>query len=159
MTSERIERLRSSAGYTISELLVAIAIFAVLAAAGLPHIDTRRQDIQTSTQQLVSDYRWARSRAITSGVHFALKWTGDSAYQVQRLKLVGTAWSLDQVIKQVTLPPSITCDYGAVSLIEFNTRGMMIASPSVLPQRLIDGKFNTQRLLSVWPSGQTNAEG
>jgi prepilin-type N-terminal cleavage/methylation domain-containing protein len=159
MTSERIERLRSRAGYTVSELLVAVAIFAVLAAAGLPHIDTRRQDIQNTTQQVVSDYRWARSRAITGGVHFALKWTSQSTYQIQRLKQEGTAWTLDQVVKQVTLPSWISCDYGAVSLVEFNTRGMMIASPTKLSQRLIDSKFSTERQLAVWPSGQAYAEG
>ena len=40
------------------------------AALGLPHLDTRRQDIQTTAAQVIADYRWARNRAITSGVHF-----------------------------------------------------------------------------------------
>jgi prepilin-type N-terminal cleavage/methylation domain-containing protein len=157
MTSERIERLRNSAGYTISELLVAVAIFAVLAASGLPHIDTRRHDLQSTTQQLISDYRWARSRAITSGVHFALKWTSQNAYQIQRLEQVGTDWTLDEVVKQVTLPAWIRCDYGAVSSLEFNTRGMMISTASTNFQDLEDTKFNTERRIAVWPSGQVNA--
>lgn len=158
MTSERIERLRNHSGYSVIELLVSVAIFAVLAAAGLPHLDTRRNDIQNTTQQVLADYRWARSRAITGGVHFALKWTSGTTYQVQRLRQVGTNWTLDAVIKQVTLPSWISCDYGASPLIEFNTRGMMIASTSKLSQRLIDAKFNTERKVYVWPSGQTNVD-
>jgi prepilin-type N-terminal cleavage/methylation domain-containing protein len=156
MTSERIEHVRSRAGYTVIELLVAVAIFAVLAASGLPHIDTRRHDIQSTTQQLISDYRWARSRAITSGVHFALKWTSGSAYQVQRLEQVGTDWTLDAVVKEVTLPSTVVRS-GSPDILEFNTRGMMISTTSTNFQDLTDTKFDTERRIAVWPSGQVNA--
>jgi prepilin-type N-terminal cleavage/methylation domain-containing protein len=158
MTGERTGRLRSSAGYSVIELLTAVAIFAVMAAAGLPHINRNRQDINNATSQLVADYRWTRARSITGGVHFALKWTSSSAYQVQRLKLVGTNWTLDQVIKDVSLPANVTRS-GTPAMLEFNTRGMMISTTTANVQDITDSKFNAIRHISVWPSGQIHIDG
>ena len=155
MTSERIERVRRQAGYTIIELLTAVAIFVVLAAAALPHIDTRRHNIQSTTRQVISDYRWARSRAITGGTHFALKWTGDQSYEIQRLKQSGDEWTLDEVIKNVELPSTVI-RWGWPDSVEFNTRGMMISTDSTNFQGLWDTQFETWRLIAVWPSGQTH---
>src|SRR5262245_25760544 len=158
MTGERTGRMRSPAGYTVIELLVAVAIFAVLASAGLPHLQRNRQDINTATSQLVADYRWARARSITGGVHFALKWTSPTAYQVQRLKLVGANWTLDQVITDVPQPANITRS-GTPATLEFNTRGMMISTTTSNVQDLTDSKFNAIRHISVWPSGQIHVDG
>ena len=156
MTSERAQRLRSRAGYSLIELLTAVGIFGVLAAAGLPHVDTRRQDIQTVTQQVLSDYRWTRTRAITSGVHFALTWASDgTSYTVQRLKQSGTTWSLDQVVKTVTLPTTVS-HWGWPDSIEFNTRGMMISTTSATWHGVFDYNYGAYRLIAIWPSGQTN---
>jgi len=154
--SEQAQRLRSRAGYSLIELLTAVAIFGVLAAAGLPHIDTSRQDIQSATKQVIADYRWARTRAITSGVHFNVTWTDANAYQVQRMKQVGTTWSTDTVVKQVTLPAAIS-RYAAQPNVEFNTRGMMVSPNYNMFEMLWDGKFSTYRMVSLWPSGQVNA--
>jgi prepilin-type N-terminal cleavage/methylation domain-containing protein len=160
MTSEQIERVRSAAGYTIIELLVAVAIFVVLASAGLPHIDTRRQDIQTVTQQVISDYRWARARAITSGDHFSFAWTGSSTYEIQRMKQEGADWTLDEVVKAVTLPATITRTGSttAADFVEFNTRGMAVSTETMVWQRLLDamGGSGAWREVRVWPSGQAS---
>jgi prepilin-type N-terminal cleavage/methylation domain-containing protein len=156
--SEQAQRLRSRAGYSLIELLTAVAIFGVLAAAGLPHIDTTRQDIQSATKQVIADYRFARTRAITSGAHYNLNWTGTNTYQINRMKLVGTTWTADSttVVKQVTLPTAISM-YAAQSNVEFNTRGIMVSPTYNMFEMLWDGKFSTYRMISVWPSGQVNA--
>jgi len=152
---DRAQRVRSQAGYSVVELLTAVAIFGVLAAAGLPHLDTRREAIQGATQQVVADYRWTRARAITGGVHFAVRWTDRSTYQVERLRETdrGT-WEIDDVVKQVALPPSMI-RWGWPDSVEFDTRGMMISSPYATWQSIWDTQFDTLRLLTVWPSGQT----
>lgn len=158
MTSEPAQRVRSRSGYSLIELLTAVAIFGILAAAGLPHVDMRRQDINTSTKQVIADYRWARTRAITSGAHFALKWTGTGAYEVDRMKQApdGT-WSVDTAVKQISLPSTIIRT-GWPDSVEFNTRGMMVSSNTIVTQSLWDGVsgYATSRVVAIWPSGQTS---
>jgi len=155
MMSERAQHLRSQAGYSLVELLTAVAIFGILAAAGLPHVDTRRQDIQSATKQVISDYRWTRTRAITSGVHFNVTWTSANVYQVQRMKLSGTTWVLDTVVKQVTLPSTIS-RFGYPNNIEFNTRGMMVSNAYTMFDVVWDSPNSVYRMVAVWPSGQAN---
>ena len=148
--------MRSRAGYSAVELLTSVAIFGVLAAAGLPHIDTRREAIQDATQQLIADYRWTRARAITGGVHYAVHWTGRSTYQVERLQQSenGT-WELQDVVKQVAMPATII-RWGWPDSVEFDTRGMMISTNYTSWQALWDTQFESFRLLQVWPSGQAH---
>jgi Tfp pilus assembly protein FimT len=141
------------------ELLVAVGIFGLLAVLGLPHIDTRRQDIQTVTKQVIGDYRWARNRAITSGVHFAVEWTSTNSYQIQRMKEVaGGAWATDVVVKEVTLPPHINTAWYWPTMQEFNTRGMMITTNYALWQLFWDSNYYGWHMISIWPSGQIYEE-
>jgi prepilin-type N-terminal cleavage/methylation domain-containing protein len=157
-TRHLAQRLRTQGGYSLIELLVAVAIFGVLAASGLPHIDTRRQDVQSAAAQVIADYRWARTRAITSGVHYAITWTGPSTYQVQRFKLTGTTWGLDQAVKTVTLPTGLAAYGTTPSTQEFNTRGMMVTTNYAIYQLLWDDRFSAYHMYSVWPSGQIYEE-
>jgi len=148
--------VRSRAGYSVVELLTAVAIFGILAAAGLPHLDPRREDIQATTQELIADYRWTRARAVTSGTHFAVHWTGRRAYQIERLKQTGDGgWELEEVVKRVELPATMI-RWGWPDTAEFNTRGMMVSSDYAIWQAIWDAQFETIRLLTVWPSGQTH---
>jgi len=157
--TQSAQRLRSRAGYSLIELLVAVGIFGVLAAAGLPHIDTRRQDVQSATQQLIADYRWARARAITSGTHFAIKWNSSTKYEVQRMRETGPGtWALDTVVKTVVLPADITVQWTFPLTQEFNTRGMMISKTSRIQQMVYDSRFGGWNIISVWPSGQIYEE-
>ena len=154
MVREQAQRLRGSAGYTLVELLTGVAILAILGGAGITHIDTRRQDLNSATKQVVADYRWARTRAITSGVHYTVKWTGSGGYQVQKLKQnADSTWSLDQVIKTVTLPSTVTRS-GSPDTIEFNTRGLVVASTTMSTQTL--ASYGGTRPVAIWPSGQTD---
>lgn len=147
--------MRNQRGYTLVELLVAVAIFGILAAAGLPHIDNRRQDVETITKQVVGDMRWARTRAITSGVHFAVHFPNNQSYQVIRMKQVGTTWTVDAVVKEVTLPSNIQVFLWPTTF-EFNTRGIMISNTFVSYPLVMDMKHSGWRMVAVWPSGQVH---
>ncbi len=166
MTFNRTKRVESSAGFTLVELLIGVSIFAVLALAGLPHVDRRREDLNTSVQRVVADMRFARSRSITSGEHYAVKWTGAHAYEVQRLFMNSAGeWELDRVERTVLLPDYISFSLGesegagGVDLLEFNTRGMLISSPEPLWPVMSDLLHDVERTFSVWPSGQIYMEG
>ncbi|MGD9764294.1 MAG: Tfp pilus assembly protein FimT/FimU [Candidatus Binatia bacterium] len=159
MTRWRAKHLHRHGGFSLIELLVSVAIFGVLSALALPHVDLRRQDVQSATKQVIADYRWARTRAITSGDHFAITWTGGSAYEIQRLKenAQGT-WVVDTVVKRVQLPSHITTWFTWPATQEFNTRGMMISTTWPVWQLLYDTQFNGWHMFSVWPSGQVYEE-
>lgn len=158
MTGFPPQHLRHQSGYTLIELLVGVAIFGVLAAAGLPHIDTRRQDLQTATKQVIADYRWTRTRAITSGTHFAVNWMTTKRYEVQRMKQAADGtWSVDTVVKSVDLPDHIV-SWSWPKTHEFNTRGMMISSAYEIQQQFWDSTYYGYHRLSVWPSGQVYEE-
>jgi prepilin-type N-terminal cleavage/methylation domain-containing protein len=155
MASERAQRLRSRAGYSLIELMTAIGICGVLVASAIPHVDTGRTDLDSTMAQLIGDFRWAQTRSITSGVHHRIQWTGTQTYQVQRMKQnADGSWSVDQVLRRVTLPGQIAAT-PAVTSYEFNTRGMLV---SIAAQSLItlnDPRFGSAaRRVAAWPSGQ-----
>jgi prepilin-type N-terminal cleavage/methylation domain-containing protein len=158
----RPDRLRpaSQRGYSLVELLTTMAIFGVLAGSGLPHIDTRRQDINTVLNRVIADLRFARSRAITTGTHFAFQLNDDGTYEIQRLVEEpapggGTTWELDSVAKTITLPEHVQLALpDEVELIEFNTRGMMVSVTQPFEMSIADNLHGAAHTVSIWPSGQ-----
>lgn len=158
MTGDSTKRLVNQSGYSLVELLTTVAIFGVLVASAIPHIDTRRENINTSVKQVVADYRWARSRAITSGKHFSIRWIDSQNYQVQRHEQGASGdWPVESVVRTASLPSNISFDVWPTTN-EFNTRGMMVDPNYALWSLFSDSEFDTYRLISIWPSGQIYAE-
>lgn len=154
-------RFADTRGYSLVELMTVMAIFGVLAASGLPHIDTRRQDINTVMNQVIADLRFARSRAITTGTHFAFELSEDGrTYDIQRLVEEAAVdgsreWNLDSVVNTVTLPAHVQLTLPSdVETIEFNTRGMMVSSVNFFEIAVADNLHGAAHTMSVWPSGQ-----
>ncbi len=158
----RFVAIPDAGGFTLIELLVAVSIFGVVAIAGLPHINTGREDINTSVQRIMSDMRYARGRAITSGEHYAVEWTSANTYQIQRMIQDGTGgpWVVDDVERSIQLPTHVAFDLGdeGVERLEFNTRGMMVSSDQPLRPVVADRHHLVERHLSIWPSGQIFVE-
>jgi Tfp pilus assembly protein FimT len=157
MISQRAQRVCSHVGYSLIELLAATATFSILAAAALPHLDIRRQDLNSIAKQVIADYRWTRTRAITSGVHYAVTWTDTGGYEVRRLKQnADSTWSLDLVVKQVSLPSTVSRT-GSPNTIEFNTRGMVVGNAAIpMPSQTL-ASYGGSRSIAIWPSGQIDA--
>jgi prepilin-type N-terminal cleavage/methylation domain-containing protein len=148
-------RIANQRGYTMIEALVTMALSSILIGSALPHVDTRRAEINTAMNAVIADLRFARARAITSGVHYALELTASSTYELQRMKQsAGGAWVVDGVTKTSVLPDYITVQLSQPGTLEFNTRGMMVSSPSTLTLSFTDTKFGATHQLSIWPSGQ-----
>jgi prepilin-type N-terminal cleavage/methylation domain-containing protein len=150
-----LKHMRGRRGYSLAEMMVVMAIASVTAAVALPHFDTRRENINTAVQQLISDLRFARTQAITHGTHYCVHRTS-RGYEVRRLKLQGTSWTLDRVVRKIALPAGVTFD--SWYHFKFNTRGMQVyftnpsnPEPTYLTAR--DG-FGAETQVSVWPSGQ-----
>ena len=150
--------LAESGGYSLIELLTAVAIFGVLAAIGLPHVDLRRQDLNSAVAQVTSDLRFSRAHSITTGQHYALVVDEDGTYKIDRLtQNAGGEWEPDFTAKAVTLPPMITLALpDDVDQIEFNTRGMVISPAEPFEIEITDTANDITRVLSIWPSGQVH---
>jgi Tfp pilus assembly protein FimT len=137
------------------EAMATIAIAGVVIGSALPHIDTRRQDVNTAINAVIADLRFARARSITTGTHYAFELTDSGTYEVQRLKQnAGGAWVLDEVVKTNALPDHVAIVLPQPVSIEFNTRGMMISSNNTLTLNVSDTTFGASHQLSIWPSGQ-----
>jgi hypothetical protein len=84
--------------------MATIAIAGVVIGSALPHVDTRRQEINTAINAVIADLRFARARSITTGTHYALELTGSGTYEVQRLKQnIAGAWVVDRIAKTTSL--------------------------------------------------------
>ncbi len=153
------KRFGSCGGYSIIELLVTVSILGIVTLAGIPHVDSRREDINTVAQRLVSDLRYARGRSITSGDHFAVEFEGDG-YEIQRLTLSGQNWVFDTVVRTGEIPEFLTLSFdGQVDRVEFNTRGMAVSTDEPLWPTIADSAHGANRVLAIWPSGQIHLEG
>jgi prepilin-type N-terminal cleavage/methylation domain-containing protein len=159
MTMRVPKRLANRRGYTMIEAMATIAITGVLIGSALPHVDTRRQEINSAVNAVVADLRFARGRSITTGTHYAFVLTDSGTYEVQRLKENAAGdWVLDQVAKTNHLPEQITLAFSQPASVEFNTRGMMISAPSILTLDFSDTTFGATHQVSIWPSGQIHHE-
>jgi prepilin-type N-terminal cleavage/methylation domain-containing protein len=155
MTMQLPMRLADRRGYTMIEALVSMAIAGVLIGSALPHVDTRREAINTAVNAVIADLRYARSRSITTGTHHALELTDAGTYEVQRLTqdAIGL-WVVDSVAKTNAFPDHVTLELSQPVTLEFNTRGMMISSTGTLTLSFTDTQFGATHQVSIWPSGQ-----
>lgn len=148
-------RFANRSGHTMIEALVTMAISAVLIGSALPHIDTRREQINTAINAVIADLRFARARSITTGTHYALELTDAGTYELQRLKEnIAGEWVVDSIAKTHTFPSHITLELSQPVTLEFNTRGMMISSIDTLTLNFSDTQFGATHQVSIWPSGQ-----
>ena len=144
--------------------MVSVAIYGVIISSALPSFDPRRQDINTATTTLIGDFRATRVKAITTGTHFSIKLLDEHQYEVRRERLDDGEWSLDTVVRTVTLPLNVRLQLLGTDTVEFNTRGMMITvvgnspDPQPIYVYLFEDAGNGKRSFSVWPSGQINEE-
>jgi prepilin-type N-terminal cleavage/methylation domain-containing protein len=149
-------------GIGLVELMVTVAIFGILAAIGVSNFDSRREDINTCYRQLRSDLRLTRARAVVSGSHFGMRFTGSGTYQIERLEKDGNNWVVNAVVKTVTLPDHLTVTSESMPFVEFDTRGELVFGPTTtvasVDPVLTDSKFNTTRSLTIYPSGQIHAD-
>jgi hypothetical protein len=148
------QRLACAAGTTIVELMMTVVLIGVLVGTTLPHLDTRRESINRAARSIVGDLRFARARAITSGTHYAFDLVDSRTYRVQRMRNDGTTWVADSTLREVNLPENLELTLDGASILEFNTRGMMISTSLAPTLSLHDTKFDAGRTLSIWPSGQ-----
>jgi len=147
---------RSISGYTLIEVLTTVCVLGIVLAAALPHLDPRRQDLETTMQSLLGDLRFARAKAISSGVHYSVSRTDSGHYNMNRHRDGGDGtWPVDSVVKTINLPSTVQF-WMWPDNIEFNTRGMLVAPAFPVVGIIGDLATSTWHGVDVWPSGQVN---
>lgn len=149
---------RSSAGFGILELLATIALLAVMARFGLPHIGGSDFALFQAHAQLVTDLREARAHALVTGDHFQLTMTSASTYVTRRMGLVDDEWTASATpTVDRTLPSGVRITRGAAAQFEFDTRGMLVDPAGTNLLEMHDARTGATRQITVWPSGQVQS--
>jgi len=148
------QRLACPCGYTVMELMMTVVLIGVLVGTAIPHLDTTRESINGALESVVGDLRFTRARAITTGRHYAFDIIDAQTYRVQRMRDDGSGWTADSISRQVSLPEHVELALDGASVLEFNSRGMMISAELPPTLTLNDMKFGAGREVLIWPSGQ-----
>jgi len=132
----RLARSRQSTGFTLVELMVAVAVFAILISVGLPQFRQmlKNYQVRVAAESVANGLQRARAEAVARNA------------PVQFVLGTGTSWTVDYVTKPVpTDPPLDTRSSGegsanvalvavaadlstAATTITFNNLGQVIAN-------------------------------
>lgn len=120
-------RLRSStasAGFTLLELMVATAIFAILSAIAVPNVISWRNNAQfnAAVREVKSSIESARMAAIKSNLDATVNFDGSGTFTTQTQGIIGGSPTTKTVNHQ--LPPGVTVDDNGGGSLIFNSRGM-----------------------------------
>jgi len=158
--------LGSFRGYSLVEVVVAIAVFGIVARTAIPHFDARRMRVIAAQQLVAANLRLARARAITKSVHYRVDFT--TASQMAMTPMVQNAldgtWAPDTSNSQAVALPGNTqfaagsqciapCTPVIGTSIEFNSRGVAVNLAAKAQITLLDD-FGKSKALEAWPSGQ-----
>jgi prepilin-type N-terminal cleavage/methylation domain-containing protein len=151
------DRHGSEHGFTLIELVVAVATLAIAAAVAIPHMPDRDYGLWNSHSQLIADLRKARADALVKGDHYLVTLTGTNTYEIVRLKdddWDGN-WTPDgSTLRTRELADHVTFISSTDSEFEFNTRGLMVIPEAAAPITIKDDRTGKERSVTVWPSGQ-----
>jgi len=139
------------------EVSVAVSILAILVRIAIPMWKASSMNIVTARRMVVANLRLGRANAITKSIHYQVSFTPDQG----SVKLSGmvqptppaTTWTVDTTKVQTSVLPKSTQVSTPSVVVEFNTRGMVANSSSVMLISFTDS-FGHTKSLQIWPSGQ-----
>jgi prepilin-type N-terminal cleavage/methylation domain-containing protein len=150
--------LKAVRGFTLLELLVAIALLTVMAGTALPSLPRKPYAVWTAQTQVLAELRRARNDALTKGDHFRVDITGASSFVTYRMTLVAGAWVPNGApVRTGSLPDGILFLTGVGKQFEFTTRGLMVTPDAATTLFMEDPDTAISRGVTVWPSGQVSA--
>jgi type IV fimbrial biogenesis protein FimT len=142
--------MRNPNGFTLVELMVVIAITALMLAIGLPAFSTwkHRHDVESQMNQLYGDLQFARSTAYVNKKLAGISWSGTSFSQYQILTNAGastyvtsTGSSVVQTLGPMTAPMSASPNAHSIT---FNGRGF-VSGATTLPLNIyVSSSYGTR---------------
>lgn len=143
-------------GMTMVELLVVMAVLAILGWIALPNLNSSVFNLAKTTDELIANVRLARGFATGRGAHYRMTITA-SSYTVQRLSDPDgdKIWTPDPGFPPQTVNLPATVRVTAGTILEFDTRGLLSPLPSQpFVIQLNDSKTGRSKQVKVWASGQ-----
>lgn len=162
--------MRSDSGFTLFELLVAVALIAILSAVSLPVLSEGvvRNSVWTASEMIGSQVRQARLKAISRNTPFRVDFDCPVVGQFRVLVVTGDPLVDDDADRCSTtleydsgifaMPTSVS--YGdALPTLEVNGRGMYSAIGGAVPVVITIGYGGrTFRSITVSATGQISFE-
>ena len=118
----RLILLRQRDGFTLTEIIVALAIIAILAAIAIPNWSTLLPNyaLNSAARQVQSEFQKAKSRAVSENTDYRLVFSSTSySYSIERD--TGSGWQSTGENKP--LPEGITLGGSSTTTLSFAPRG------------------------------------
>ena len=116
--------LTESRGFTLAEILVAVAVFAILATIAVPQFLAFRpvSRLNGATRQIYSELMWARSKAVSENTAYVVTFPTNQTMQI--------AGSTTKTVNIQTEYSDVTL-ISSASTITFSARGTSDAEPTI----------------------------
>lgn len=158
-----IRGMRSTRGFSLIELLLVIGLIGTVGAMALPVMfdSNNRNSVWTASEQIGSQVRQARLKAITRNMSFQVRFDCPAARQYRVLVVDGTINSAGRCNSYLThdsgvyvMPPNV--NYGGTATLQVNGRGQYsVVGVGALPLTITVQHGNGHaRNLTVSATGQ-----
>ena len=146
----------ASRGFSLMELLVAMALFAIMAGTTWSSQPRNPSGVWGAQTQSISELRRVRNEALTRGEHFMLTIVDSDSWESYRMMQdVDGDWLIDgSAIRSGNLPDGTTFTTGVGSEFEFTTRGLMVTPDAAITILMTHSESGITKGITVWPSGQ-----
>jgi prepilin-type N-terminal cleavage/methylation domain-containing protein len=138
-------------GFSLVEILIVVALVAILAAITVPSVQgaMSQYELLTSGQQVVSTIRAARIQAVSRNQVLKVRFDFPAARQYQVVDAVDAAVGLPQTLAGTQMT------FGAFTDVQFTTAGRL-AAPIVI--NVTNGTAAQNRIINVSASGQVRLQ-
>lgn len=148
-------REAASRGYSLLELLVTMAVLAILTGTAFLGYRSNRLQINNAQRLVMGTLRGARASAISKSVHFTVEFAASDRLLVQRMVHDDSGWHVDATsVRTVPIPaPAYVSSTAVGTRVEFDSRGVAVNLSA--PQQIeLRDSFGVSKSFQAWPSGE-----